>query len=48
MRKVTYVMHPPTRFAKPTIIPEAKMAYPAQTDSDAYICDTRTLRNEGK
>ena len=45
MRKESYVMHPQTRFVEPTIIPEAKMAYPALRDSGAYICDTRMLSN---
>lgn len=35
--------NPQTRLAKPTMIPEAKMAYPALSDSGAYICDVETL-----
>lgn len=38
-------MNPQTRFAKPTIIPEAKIAYPALRDSGAYICADGTLSN---
>ncbi|KAJ6758532.1 MONOOXYGENASE-LIKE [Salix koriyanagi] len=34
---------PQTRFAKPTIIPEAKIAYPARRDSGACICEAGTL-----
>lgn len=37
--------NPQTRLAKPTMIPEAKMAYPALSDSGAYICDAGTLSN---
>lgn len=37
--------HPHTRFAKPTIIPEANIAYPALRDSGAYIWDDGTLSN---
>lgn len=37
--------NPQTRFAKPTIIPEAKIAYPALRDSGAYICKDGTLSN---
>lgn len=33
---------PQTRFAKPTIMPDANMAYPALMDSAAYICDDGT------
>ena len=38
-------MNPQTRFAKPTMIPEAKIAYPALRDSGAYICDAGTFSN---
>ena len=37
--------NPQTRLAKPTIIPEAKIAYPALRDSGAYIFDVGTLSN---
>lgn len=37
--------NPQTRFAKPTIIPEANIAYPALRDSGAYILDAGTLSN---
>lgn len=38
-------MHPQTRFAKPTMIPEANIAYPALRDSGAYIYAAGTLSN---
>lgn len=38
-------MHPQTRLAKPTIIPEANIAYPALRDSGAYIFDAGTFSN---
>ena len=38
-------INPQTRLAKPTIIPEAKIAYPALRDSGAYIFDVGTLSN---
>lgn len=38
-------MYPQTRLAKPTIIPEANIAYPALRDSGAYICELETLSN---
>lgn len=38
-------MYPQTRFANPTMIPEAKIAYPALRDSGAYIWDAGTLSN---
>ena len=37
--------YPQTRFAKPTMIPEANIAYPALRDSGAYICESGTLSN---
>lgn len=40
MRIRTY---PQTRLAKPTMIPEANIAYPALRDSGAYICAAGTL-----
>lgn len=39
------VTNPQTRLAKPTIIPEANIAYPARRDSAAYIFDAGTLSN---
>lgn len=38
-------MYPQTRFAKPTMIPDANIAYPALRDSGAYIWDAGTLSN---
>lgn len=37
--------YPHTRLAKPTMIPEANIAYPALRDSGAYICAVGTLSN---
>lgn len=35
--------YPQTRLAKPTMIPDAKIAYPALRDSGAYNLDAGTL-----
>lgn len=37
--------YPHTRFAKPTMSPEANIAYPALRDSGAYVCEDGTLSN---
>lgn len=43
--EIKWGTNPQTRFAKPTIIPEANIAYPALRDSGAYIEDAGTLSN---